>query len=87
MLGMGGGTRKRGRPRARWLDDIKAVTKCRRSDYLQFLFIQFQINSNSILIPAPAVILHNNKSQQQNIDVHVVCYYHLANRMAINERI
>ena len=26
MLGMGGGTRKRGRPRARWLDDIKAVT-------------------------------------------------------------
>ena len=28
MLGMGGGTRKRGRPRARWLDDIKAVTKC-----------------------------------------------------------
>ena len=24
MLGMGGGTRKR----ARWLDDIKAVTKC-----------------------------------------------------------
>ena len=27
MLGMGGGTRKRGRPRARWLDDIKAVTK------------------------------------------------------------
>ena len=28
MLGMGGGTRKRGRPRAHWLDDIKAVTKC-----------------------------------------------------------
>ena len=28
MLGMGGGTRKRGRPRARWLDDIKAVPKC-----------------------------------------------------------
>ena len=28
MLGMGGGTRKRGRPRARWLDDIKAVTNC-----------------------------------------------------------
>ena len=28
MLGMGGGTRKRGRPGARWLDDIKAVTKC-----------------------------------------------------------
>ena len=27
MLGMGGGTRKRGRPRARWLDYIKAVTK------------------------------------------------------------
>ena len=26
MLGMGGGSRKRGRPRARWLDDIKAVT-------------------------------------------------------------
>ena len=26
MLGMGGGTRKRGRPRARWLDDIKAIT-------------------------------------------------------------
>ena len=26
VLGMGGGTRKRGRPRARWLDDIKAVT-------------------------------------------------------------
>ena len=28
MMGMGGGTRKRGRQRARWLDDIKAVTKC-----------------------------------------------------------
>ena len=28
MLGMGGGTRKRGRPRARWLDDIKTVTNC-----------------------------------------------------------
>ena len=28
MLGMGGGTRKRGRPRARWLDDIKAITNC-----------------------------------------------------------
>ena len=28
MLGMGGGARKRGRPRARWLDDIKAVTNC-----------------------------------------------------------
>ena len=28
MLGMGGGTRKRGRPRARWLADIKDVTKC-----------------------------------------------------------
>ena len=28
MLGMGGGSRKRGRPRARWLDDIKAVTNC-----------------------------------------------------------
>ncbi len=28
MLVMGGGTRKRGRPRARWLDDINAVTKC-----------------------------------------------------------
>ena len=28
MLGMGGGTRERGRPRARWLDDIKAVTNC-----------------------------------------------------------
>ena len=27
MLGMGGGTRKRGRPRAHWLDDSKAVTK------------------------------------------------------------
>ena len=27
MLGMGGGTRKRGIPRTRWLDDIKAVTK------------------------------------------------------------
>ena len=29
MFGMGGGTRKIGRPRARWLDDIKAVTNCR----------------------------------------------------------
>ena len=28
MLGMGGGARKRGRPRARWLDDIKAITNC-----------------------------------------------------------
>ena len=28
MLGMGGGTRKGGRPRARRLDDIKAVTNC-----------------------------------------------------------
>ena len=28
MLGMGGCTRKRGRPRARWLDDIKAITNC-----------------------------------------------------------
>ena len=28
MLGMGGGTRKRGRPRARRLDDINAVTNC-----------------------------------------------------------
>ena len=28
MLGMGGGARKRGRPRARWLDYIKAVTNC-----------------------------------------------------------
>ena len=28
MLGMGGGSRKRGRPRARWLDDIKAETNC-----------------------------------------------------------
>ena len=27
-LEMGGGSRKRGRPRARWLDDIKAVTNC-----------------------------------------------------------
>ena len=27
-LGMGWGTRKRGIPRARWLDDIKAVTNC-----------------------------------------------------------
>ena len=27
-LGMGGGTRKRGIPRTRWLDDIKAVTNC-----------------------------------------------------------
>ena len=26
MVGMGGGTRKRGSPRARWLDYIKAVT-------------------------------------------------------------
>ena len=26
MLGMGGGSRKGGRPRARWLDDMKAVT-------------------------------------------------------------
>ena len=25
---MGGGTRKRGRPRARWLDGIKAITNC-----------------------------------------------------------
>ena len=29
ILGMGGGTRKRGTPRARWLDDIKAVTNGR----------------------------------------------------------
>ena len=28
MLGMGDGTRKKGRPRARWLDYIKAVTNC-----------------------------------------------------------
>ena len=28
MLGMGGGARKRGRPRARWLDDINAITNC-----------------------------------------------------------
>ena len=28
MLGMGGGARKRGRPRAHWLDDTKAVTNC-----------------------------------------------------------
>ena len=28
MLGMSGGSRKRGRPRARWLNDIKAVTHC-----------------------------------------------------------
>ena len=28
MLGMGRGSRKRGRPRARWLDDIKAITNC-----------------------------------------------------------
>ena len=28
MLGMGDGTRKRGTPRARWLDDIKAITNC-----------------------------------------------------------
>ena len=28
MLGRGDGTRKRGRPRARWLDGIKAVTNC-----------------------------------------------------------
>ena len=26
MLGIGGGTRERGRPRTRWLDDIKAIT-------------------------------------------------------------
>ena len=32
MLGMGGGTRKRGRPRARWLDDIKSITKCSRTE-------------------------------------------------------
>ena len=28
MLGMGGGARKRGRPRARWLDYIKTITNC-----------------------------------------------------------
>ena len=28
MFGMGGGTRKLGRPRERQLDDIKAVTNC-----------------------------------------------------------
>ena len=28
ILGMGGGPRKRGGPRARWVDDIKAVTNC-----------------------------------------------------------
>ena len=28
MLGMGGGTRKRGRPHTRWFDDINAVTNC-----------------------------------------------------------
>ena len=28
MLGMGGGARKIDRPRARWLDDIKAITNC-----------------------------------------------------------
>ena len=28
MLGMDGGTRNRGRPRARWLDDIKSIAKC-----------------------------------------------------------
>ena len=33
MLGMSGVTRKRGRPRARWLDDIKAVTKCTLTNY------------------------------------------------------
>ena len=27
MLGMGGGTKKTGRPRSLWLDDIKAITK------------------------------------------------------------
>ena len=32
MLGMGGGSRKRGRPRARWLDHIKAVTNCTLSE-------------------------------------------------------
>ena len=32
MLGMGGGARKRGRPRARWLDDIKAVTNCKLAE-------------------------------------------------------
>ena len=34
MLGMGGGTRKRGRPRARWLHDIKAVTNCTFTELL-----------------------------------------------------
>ena len=28
MLGMGVGARKRSIPRARWLDDIKAITNC-----------------------------------------------------------
>ena len=28
MLGMGGGIRKRGIPRPRWLDDINAITNC-----------------------------------------------------------
>ena len=33
MLGMCGGTRKRGRPRARWLEGVKAVTtKCVEED-------------------------------------------------------
>ena len=33
MQGMGGGTRKRGRPRARWLNDIKAVTNSHSPNY------------------------------------------------------
>ena len=36
MLGMGGGTRKRGRPRARWLDDISGGTNCTLTELCGF---------------------------------------------------
>ena len=36
MLGIGGRARKRGRPRARWLDDINAVTNCTLIEIMRF---------------------------------------------------